>query len=151
MMLHNVLSVLSGLEKVLISPWLVTLLHICGVIPTPQLPISPETPRWYRRIEWRVFHDISQCFKSVSRCFTSGSHCTTMFYMCFMTFYYVYNVLWCLACRAMIGVAASTTTRPPIAWGISTVPQGSAITQQKSAMAAQPAGIVDIATNVIPC
>ena len=31
----------AGLEKVLISPWLVTLLHICGVVPTPQSPISP--------------------------------------------------------------------------------------------------------------
>ena len=38
-------SVCTGLEKVPISPWLVTLLHICGVIPTPQSPISPETPR----------------------------------------------------------------------------------------------------------
>ena len=34
----------TGLEKRL--PWLVTLLHICGVIPTPQ---PPETPRQYRR------------------------------------------------------------------------------------------------------
>ena len=42
-------------------------------------PISPETPckrrclhakRRYRRIEWRVFRDVSQCFKSVSCCFT---------------------------------------------------------------------------------
>ena len=39
----------SGLEKVLISPWLVTPLHICGVIPTPQSAISPETPPRYRR------------------------------------------------------------------------------------------------------
>ena len=39
----------SGLEKVLISPRLVTLLHICGVIPTPQSPISPVTPRDRRR------------------------------------------------------------------------------------------------------
>ena len=76
----------AGLEKVLISPWLVTLLHICGVIPTPQSPILPVTPRnrqrrcpkrrrlhierrrlriehRYRRIEWRLFHDVSQCFK----------------------------------------------------------------------------------------
>ena len=36
----------SGLEKVPISPLLVTLLHICGVTPTPQ---SPETPRRYHR------------------------------------------------------------------------------------------------------
>ena len=38
----------AGLERVLISPWLVTLLHIFGVIPTPQSLISPETPRQYR-------------------------------------------------------------------------------------------------------
>ena len=34
----------AGLEKVPISVWLVTLLYICGVIPTPQSPILPETP-----------------------------------------------------------------------------------------------------------
>ena len=33
-----------GLEKVPISQGLVTLLHISTVIPTPQSPISPETP-----------------------------------------------------------------------------------------------------------
>ena len=33
---------LTGLEKVSISLWLVTLLHICGVIPTSQSPISPD-------------------------------------------------------------------------------------------------------------
>ena len=38
----------SCLEKVPVSPWLVTLLHICGVIPTPQSPISLETPREFR-------------------------------------------------------------------------------------------------------
>ena len=68
-------SLLPGLEKVPISPSLVTLLHICGVIPTPQSPISPETPRerrclhierWYRRIELRVFRDVLR----VSWCFT---------------------------------------------------------------------------------
>ena len=83
------------------------------------VPISPVTPRdlrrlrierrrlhnehRYHRIEWRVLHDVSQCFKSVSWCFicgswcftcgswcfTSGSWCITMFYMCFMMFYYV--------------------------------------------------------------
>ena len=40
----------TGLEKVLISPWLVTLLHICGVIPTPQSPILPVTPSDRRRL-----------------------------------------------------------------------------------------------------
>ena len=98
----------SGLEKVPISPWLVTLLHICGVIPMMQLPISPETlherryrhPKRqclrikcrYRRIEWRVFHNVlrvSWCFTSGSWCFTSCSRCIKMFYKCFMMFYYV--------------------------------------------------------------
>ena len=67
--------------KVPISPWLVTLLHICWVIPTPQSPLLTETPcryrrklrasadiatpsadvaapNRYRRIKWRVF----ECF-----------------------------------------------------------------------------------------
>ena len=39
----------TGLEKAVISPRLVTLLHICGVIQTPQSPISPITPRDRRR------------------------------------------------------------------------------------------------------
>ena len=78
----------AGLEKVPISPWLVTLLHICGVIPTPQSPILPETPswyswklrasvdvsalmieRWYRRIEWWVFHNVLRVFHNVLRVF----------------------------------------------------------------------------------
>ena len=36
----------------------------------------------YRCIEWRMFHDISQCFKSLS-CFTSGSLCFTSGSLCF--------------------------------------------------------------------
>ena len=136
----------TGLEKVLISPWLVTLLHICGVIPTPQSPISPVTQRdrrrlriqrRYRRIEWRLFHDVSQCFKCFM-IFTSGSRCFTMFYMCFMMFYYV---LWCLASHATIGVTASVPARPSISSGIAITLQKSAITPQKSAMAPQGSSI----------
>ena len=61
-------------------------------------PISPVTPRdrWslrierqYRRIEWRVFHDVSQCFKSDSWCFTSGSRCFTMYHNVLHVFHYV--------------------------------------------------------------
>ena len=48
----------AGLAKVLVSPWLVTLLHICRVIPTPQSPISLETPRRYRRY-LRAIADVS--------------------------------------------------------------------------------------------
>ena len=96
-------NLFTGFEKVPISPWLVTLLHICGVIPTPQSPISPKTPETLRdcraerrrhraerrclriehrycHIEWWVFHDVSQCFKSVSQCFKSVSQC----FKCFM-------------------------------------------------------------------
>ena len=39
----------TGLEKAPVSQWLVTLLHICGVIPTLHLPISVETLRQYRQ------------------------------------------------------------------------------------------------------
>ena len=42
MYLYLLTCFMTGLEKVLISPWLVTLLHICGVTPTPQSPISPK-------------------------------------------------------------------------------------------------------------
>ena len=42
----------KGLEKVPISPWLATLLHICGVIPTSQSPVTPRD-RQRLRIEWR--------------------------------------------------------------------------------------------------
>ena len=113
-------------------------------------PISPVTPRdcrrrcpkrrrfhierrrlrierRYRRIEWRVFHDISQCFKSVSWCFTSGSRCFMMYHNALDVFH---DVLWCLACRATIGVAASATVRPPIASGIVTTPQKSTMAPQ---------------------
>ena len=93
-----------GLEKVRIPQWLVTLLHICGVIPTPQSPISPETQRRYcrklcadiagnsarapmsphrapilshRMASVLVFCDVSQCLK------------------CFMMFHNVLSVSWC--------------------------------------------------------
>ena len=79
----------SGLEKIPISPWLVTLIHICGVIQTRQ---SPKTlsERQYCHIECDitassadVFASNGECltvswsFKSVSWCFTSGSWCFT--------------------------------------------------------------------------
>ena len=92
-------------KKIPISPWLITLLRICGVIPTP---ISPETPRWYcqklhaiamnsLKVQYagmvRVVHDVLRVFQDVSQCFTSVSWCFTMFN----------NVLGCLVSRAMIG------------------------------------------------
>ena len=39
------LSWLAGLEKIHISQGLITQLHICRVIQTPQSVTSPETPR----------------------------------------------------------------------------------------------------------
>ena len=98
----------AGLEEVPISPWLVTLLHISGVIPTPQSPISPETPcryqgaehrclcikrrclcieRRYRRIEWWVFRDVSQCFK----CFMMFHNVLRVFHSILLV---VHDVLW---------------------------------------------------------
>ena len=112
-------SLWSGLEKVLISPWLVTLLHICGV--TPQSPISLVTPhnrrrlrieRRHLRIERRRLHIERQVFwvfhddHNVFWCFTSGSQCFTRVSWCFT----VFNVLWCLASRATIGGATATAT-----------------------------------------
>ena len=179
-----------GLEKVLISPWLVTLLHICGVIPTPRdrrrrraerrhLRIQRRRPRieWpprdrrrrcpkrrrlhierrrlrierrYRRIEWRLFHDVlsvSWCFTSGSRCFTCVSWCFTCVSWCFTMFY---NVLWCLASRATIGVAASVPARPSIASALRDR-DNSEIGDNSAEIGDGAAGIVDIAANVIPC
>ena len=98
-----------------ISQGLVTLLHICKVIPTPQLPIYRRklgvrhrlgrTPkncrdehqccsterrrchieRRYCRIERRVLQDVL-CFTSGSRCFQMFCACVLMFYKCFIKF-----------------------------------------------------------------
>ena len=85
----------------------------------------------YRRIEWPP-HDssslhrarmsshqmvsVSWCFKSFSWCFTSDSQCFTMYHNVLHVFHDVLwcftmfnNVLWSLASRATIGVAASAT------------------------------------------
>ena len=51
------------------------------------------------------------------------------------------NVLWSLASRATIGVAASATVRPSIASGIG---------DNSAEIGDDAAGIVDIAANVIP-
>ena len=93
------LLLFAGLEKVPISPWLVTPLHICGVILTLQSAISSETPHRFLQkfrssadvitpmslhrapsphrapisshwmVSVQVFCDVSQCFKSVLWCF----------------------------------------------------------------------------------
>ena len=82
----------SGLQKIPIYPWLVTLSHICRVIPTLQSLISAETSRehWYCHTERRYHNVLSvSCFISSSQCFTCVSRCITIFYKCFMMFYYV--------------------------------------------------------------
>ena len=79
--------------------------------------------RRYRRIEWLLFHDVSQCFK------------------CFMMIYNVlhvfHNVLWCLASRTTIGVAALVPALPSIASGIAITPQKSAMAPQGSSISPQ--------------
>ena len=65
------------------------------------------------------------------------------------------NVLWCLASRATIGVAASATARPPIASGIgdnsAEIGDNPAEIGYNSAEIGDDAAeIVDIAANVIP-
>ena len=91
--------------------------HICSAPISPELRLSADVSRrasmspaerrclhikrQYRRIKWRVFRDVSQCFKSGSRCF--------MIYHILQVFH---DVLQCLVSRATIGIAASATTRP---------------------------------------
>ena len=112
----------------------------------PILPVSPHDRRHlhierrYRHIEWQVFecfmlfhnvlrvfhdvllvvHDVLLVVHDVSQCFTCVSWCFTMFN----------NVLWSLASRATIGVAALATAQPLMASLIATTLQVSAITPQ---------------------
>ena len=94
----------AGLEKVAISPWLVTLLHISGVTTTPQSPISLETlhkcrclriERRYRRIEWRVF-EFFVMFHNVLRVFHVVWQCFKCFMMCYKWFTMFYDVSRCI-------------------------------------------------------
>ena len=66
-------SLLTGLKKIPISQGLVTLLHICEVLPTLQLPTLPEMLHQHRFhcIEQRVlgFHDALRVFHNVLRVF----------------------------------------------------------------------------------
>ena len=102
----------SGLEKIPISPWLVTLLHICEVIPTPQwwklrasadialawnispcrVPMSPSRAPISQQTSHRepiLSHQMASVlsyftmFKSVSQCFSSGSCCFSSGSWCF--------------------------------------------------------------------
>ena len=157
---------LTGLKKVPISPWLVTLLHICGVIPTPNItrnsvPISPATPhehlychverqsryanrrclcieRQYHQVEWRVFHDVSQCFKSFMM-FYQGSSCFTSGYDVLQCFTIFNNVFQCLVSCATIGIrdrAATDRLRGR---------------QNSAEIGDEAAGIINITAKVIPC
>ena len=96
-----------GLGKIPTSPWL-TLLHICGVIPTLQLP---ETPCWYCR-KLRVSADVTfakrWCCRTDRRCLcltassadivASNGECFMMFHHVLRVFHnvllVVHNVLW---------------------------------------------------------
>ena len=147
----------AGSEKVPTSPWLVTLLHICGVIPTLQSLISPETPHRYLRklrtsadvaalsddvaapmshrmasVSWcftSCFHDVSQCFTSVSWCFTIFN-----------------NVLWCLVSRATIIIATSAA-----ADHLRDRENATGIGDNSAEIGNDATGIIDIAAKVIPC
>ena len=90
--------------------------------------------RRYYCIEWRVFQDVL----FVSWCFSSGSRCFTCF-TCVSCFTMFNNVLWCLASRTTIGIAASA-------------PGDHLRDRDNSAEIGDgAAGIVDITANVIPC
>ena len=91
-------------------------------------PHRAPSPYQMASVLWcfRVFHDVSQCFKCVSSsftgglwCFTSGSQCFMCFTMfhtisqCFTSVWLCFtmfnNVLQCLVNRATIGIAALAT------------------------------------------
>ena len=131
-----------GLEKIPTSQGLVTPLHICRVIPTPQLPNSPETlclvpisltEHWCCHIECR-FHCIErhvcECFMiftCVLWCFTSGSQCFTSvswYFMsvsqCFMMFSESHNNRHRRLHYLQTPVTASAPAEPPTAAGIDT-------------------------------
>ena len=108
---YNVLQWCNpGLEKVPISPWLATLLHISGVTPTPQLPVTPRDRRCLRIERISLYRMTSarsptsprqvptsphrapisshrmmsvRMFHDVSHCFKSVSWCFTSGSWCF--------------------------------------------------------------------
>ena len=119
------LYTMACLEKVLISPWLVTLLHICGVTQLRNRR-SPETPckRRYHRIKWRVFecfvmfHNVLREFHNVLLVVRYVLWCFTMYHNVLQVFH---DVLRCLVSCATIGQSPIT-------------PQESAMTPQESAI-----------------
>ena len=119
----------TGMERMPISQRLVTMLHICGVIPTPQSHISPETPLRVPVSPHRaaillhltsnvwVFHDVSQVVHNGLHVFRD-----ILSVSCFAMFN---NVLWCLGSLATISIGECQS------------PQGSAITPQRLAISPQ--------------
>ena len=85
-----------------------------------QAPMSSCRALLSPRIEWLVFRDVSQCFKGGSWCFTMYHNVSQVFH----------DVLLCLVSRAMIEIYTSVTAQPPIASGIATTSQESAMTPQ---------------------
>ena len=97
-----------GLEKIPISQGLVTLLHICGVIPTPQLLILPETPHRVPvsshqatillcSVCWAIAVLNANVITSSANIIASNGKCFMMFHNVLKVFYDVllvaYNVL----------------------------------------------------------
>ena len=143
----------AGLEKVLISPWLVTLLHIYGVTPNPQLLISPETPHQppilsHRMKSVRVFHDVLRVFHDVLLVIHNVLRCITMFFMCFMMFYYVQQCFMFSEsrtdrCRRSGDRAAAERLRDR--------DNAAGIGDNSAEIGDGATGIVDIAVNVVLC
>ena len=76
-----------------------------------------------------MFYNVSECFKCVSWCFAMFN-----------------NVLWCLASRATIGVAASAT-----ADRLRDRDNAAGIGDNSEEIGDGATGIIYIAANVIPC
>ena len=99
--------------------------------------------RRYRRSEWRVFRDVSQCFKNVSSCFKSVSWCFTSGSRCFTTFHNASQcftrVLWCFTMfNNILQYLVSCALKFSELWtnrqspqGLLTTPQGSAISPRQ--------------------
>ena len=156
----------TGLEKGPISPWLVTLLHICGLVRTPQSPISLGTPCQYHQ-KLRASADIATASADVAVpsadvAALSGADIVALNGKCFMMFHnvlrvfhvlqvvhvllVVHDLLWCITmfykCLMMFyNVLRCLVSRATIGIGDRRLPQESAITPEKSAMTPQVSSI----------
>ena len=160
----------AGLEKIPISPWSVTQLHICGVIPTPQSQILPETARELQccRSEHRccapsadvsalsanivasngecsIVSWFSMIFHNVLKvlgCFISGSRCFMCVSRCFRIFYDSFLMFYYVyQCFTMFSESRNNRHRR-----IGDRAAADHLRDRKN-----PAGIGDNAAKVIPC